>query len=125
MAFSYKALHIHSSLTNFRKFPEPEILTVIRKKKGRLKGHFRAKVPVRKGKTAILTSCQQPTGLHRSFRAVGPYGCRQSTSCHKPLGSKIGGFVRQQVGIFLLTKDETTYCSFSKVEHYLLLCIVL
>src|SRR5713101_8709847 len=72
MAFSCKALHIRSSLTNFRKFPEPEILTVIRKKKGRLKGHFRAKVPVRKGKTAILTSHQQPTGLHRSFRAVGP-----------------------------------------------------
>jgi Transposase IS116/IS110/IS902 family len=35
--------------------------------------YIRAKVPVRKGKTAILTSCQQPTGLHRSFRAVGPY----------------------------------------------------
>jgi len=31
---------------------------VVRKKKGRLKGLFRAKLPVRKGKTAILTSRQ-------------------------------------------------------------------
>ena len=58
--------------TNFRKLPEPEILTLVRQKKGRLKGHFRAQVPVRKGKTAILTSRQQPTGLHRSFPSVGP-----------------------------------------------------
>jgi hypothetical protein len=52
-------LHIRSSLTHFRKFPEPEILTVVRQKKGHLKGHFRAQVPVWKGKTAILTSRQQ------------------------------------------------------------------
>lgn len=45
---------------------------VIRKKKGCLKGHLRAKVPVRKGKTVILPSRQQFTGLHRSFRAAGP-----------------------------------------------------
>jgi hypothetical protein len=32
--------------TNFRKLPEPEILTLVRQKKGRLKGHFRAQVPV-------------------------------------------------------------------------------
>jgi hypothetical protein len=70
--YTYKALHIHSSLTNCRKFPELEVPTVVRKKKERLKGHFHAKVPVRKGKTAIPTSRQQPTGLHRSFRAVGP-----------------------------------------------------
>ena len=82
IAFSYKTLHIRSSLTDFRKFPAPEVLTDTRKKKGRLKGHFRAQMPVRKGKTAILTSRQQPIGLHRSFPSVGPcsvgclYRCR-------------------------------------------------
>jgi len=64
--------------TNFRKLPEPEILTLVRQKKGRLKGHFRAQVPVRKGKTAILTSRQQPTGLHRSFPSVGPKWIKSS-----------------------------------------------
>ena len=34
ITFSYKALHIGSSLTNFRKFPEPEVLTAERKRKG-------------------------------------------------------------------------------------------
>ena len=63
---------MHSSLTNFRTFPEPDILTIERKHKGPLQDPFRAQVPVRKGKTAILTSRQQPTGLHRSFRAAGP-----------------------------------------------------
>jgi hypothetical protein len=65
-------LHICSSLTHFRKFPEPEILTAVWQKKGRLNGHFRAEVPVRKGKTAILTSRRQPAGLHCSFPSVGP-----------------------------------------------------
>jgi len=68
----YNVLHIRSPLTHFRKFPEPEVLTVVQRKKGPLKGHFRAKVPVRKRKTVISTSRQQPTGLHHIFPSVGP-----------------------------------------------------
>jgi hypothetical protein len=68
----YKAWHLRSPLTNLRTFPDPAVLTVVRKHTGRLKGHCRAKRPVRKGKTAIRTSRQQPPGLHRSFPAVGP-----------------------------------------------------
>jgi hypothetical protein len=60
----------------FRMFPESEVLTAERKQKGPLQDHFRAKVPVQKGKTAILTSRQQPTGFHRSFPSVGPHGIR-------------------------------------------------
>src|SRR5215211_6455897 len=47
---SDQALHIRSSLTHFRKFPAPVVLTVVRKEQGRLKGHFRAREPVRREK---------------------------------------------------------------------------
>jgi len=40
---------------------------------------FSRKMPVRKGKTAILTSRQQPTGLHRSFPSVGPMAAGASS----------------------------------------------
>src|SRR5215468_6383671 len=86
MAFSYKALHIRSSLTHFRRFPEPEVLTVVQREKGSLKGHFRAKVPVRKRKTALSTSRQQPTGFHRIFPSVGPKPGVYSTIFSTALG---------------------------------------
>ena len=72
MAFSYKAVHVHSSLTDCRKFPEPEVLTVELKKKGRMKGSFSAKVPVPKGKTAILTLCKQ------AYRVISQLPFRRS-----------------------------------------------
>lgn len=59
----------------FPDLPELEVMTVIWGKKERLKGHFRAKVPVRKGKTAIQQ--QESRG-----RLTPPY-CRLS---HVPSG---------------------------------------
>jgi hypothetical protein len=39
-------LYIRLSLTNFRKFPEPEVLTAELMKKGQTKDPFDAKVPL-------------------------------------------------------------------------------